>query len=62
MILVKNCPFCGGLHELEVDAEDYAKWQAGALVQNAFPTLSADERELIMTGICPGCWPKEDES
>jgi len=31
-------------------------WQEGALIQNAFPMLDADEREFIMTGITPSEW------
>ena len=42
------------------------KWQGGALITDAFPTLSADDREFIMTGITPEEWnaafpPQEDE-
>lgn len=29
------------------------KWDAGAYVQDAFPTLNAGEREFLMTGITP---------
>jgi hypothetical protein len=28
----------------------YVKWQTGSLVQDAFPSLSAGEREFLMTG------------
>ena len=31
-------------------------WKAGRLAQVALSMLSADERELIMTGIHPDCW------
>ena len=31
-------------------------WNAGLLIQDAFPTLSADEREFIKTGITPEEW------
>ncbi len=29
------------------------KWDAGAYVQDAFPTLNAGQREFLMTGILP---------
>ena len=32
------------------------RWQAGTLVQVAFPSLSADHREFLMTGITPEKW------
>ena len=34
----------------------YNKWKHGTLVQNAFPTLNADEREFILTGCLPKQW------
>ena len=40
-------------------------WARGALVQQAFPTLSPEQRETMITGICPPCyrrlWPKPPE-
>lgn len=57
-IIVTTCPFCGETHEIGVNEFDYWDWQDGALVQNAFPYLSADEREMLISGICPKCWAK----
>lgn len=37
----------------------YKAWAAGALIQDAFPELSDDEREFIMTGITPQEWDAE---
>lgn len=51
-----NCPICGESAELTVSTSAYLDWQMGALIQDAFHMLSADEREQIMTGICPSCW------
>jgi hypothetical protein len=31
-------------------------WQSGMLIQDAFPMLSAGEREFIKTGITPQEW------
>jgi hypothetical protein len=31
-------------------------WFEGALIQDAFPTLSPDDREFIATGITPDEW------
>ena len=52
------CPFCGHAHGVFVNEADYWDWQDGALAQNAFPYLSADDRELLISGICPTCWNK----
>lgn len=54
--IICECPFCGAINTVEVRFEDYLDWQNGGLVQNCFPYLGADERELLMTGICENCW------
>lgn len=54
--VVTYCPFCGEAHEVYVNEADYLDWQDGELAQNAFPYLSADERELLISGICSTCW------
>ena len=58
IITVTNtCPFCGKLHSVEVNDLDFYLWSNGiTLIQEAFPYLSADEREIVKTGICPDCW------
>lgn len=51
------CPFCGKEHEVEINEIDYYAYINGeALIQDAFPYLSADEREMLKTGICGTCW------
>ena len=54
--IVTECPFCGHANFVEVNEDDYFDWQDGELAQNAFPYLSADEREMLISGICPKCW------
>ena len=56
--VVTVCPMCGRANEIEVNEEDYWDWQDGTLAQDAFPYLSADEREMLISGICPTCWDK----
>lgn len=51
-----RCPFCGHANFIEVNENDYLDWEDGELAQNAFPYLSADEREMLISGICPKCW------
>ena len=51
------CCQCGVVHKLRVGLDDLQAWQSGEkLVQEAFPYLSADKRELLLTRICPDCW------
>lgn len=54
--LLSTCKMCGKETTLEVEREDYAKYQAGGLVQSCFPYLNADQRELLISGICPSCF------
>jgi hypothetical protein len=35
---------------------DVEKWMDGALIQDAMPYLNPDERELLISRICPTCW------
>lgn len=56
--VVTTCPFCGRANEVEVNHMDYFDWQDGELAQDAFPYLSANEREMLISGCCPRCWDK----
>ena len=64
VILKPRCPMCGAINTMVVNEANYQKWQNGALTQDAFPYLDADEREMLISGICSDCWNKmfsEDE-
>ena len=50
-----QCPFCGRGHEVEVNEMDYWDWEDGVLAQDAFPYLSATEREQLISHLCPDC-------
>jgi predicted RNA-binding Zn-ribbon protein involved in translation (DUF1610 family) len=54
-ILVMECPFCGKEHIVEVEMEQWLKYQEGELAQNAFPNLSPTKREQIISNLCPEC-------
>ena len=55
-ILSPNCMLCSERSTIEVDRKAYTAWQNGAMAQDAFPTWTADQRELLMTGTHPECW------
>lgn len=65
MLVKTTCPFCGEDNYVQVDAEEYARWANGELIQVAMPNLNENEREMLISGICPWCWDdlfeKEDE-
>lgn len=60
--LTKTSPLTGKDNTMELpltmqEFRDQKKaWKAGTVAQKAFPTLTADEREFIMTGATPQCW------
>jgi hypothetical protein len=42
-----------------VDEDGYVAWkEMGYNIQDALPDLTADERELLMTGTHAHCWEK----
>ena len=60
MIIIETppCPFCQQTSEMEVDELSYHRWKSGALIQDAFRTMSREEREQLKTGFHPKCWNK----
>jgi hypothetical protein len=61
-IITRRSPFTGRIHQMEIpiSPREFAKretlWQTGMLIQDAFPTLDANQREFIKTGITPQEW------
>lgn len=62
VLITKACPFCNRRYQNVFDADAYRKWEQGMNVQDAFPDRSADDREFLITGICPECWDKMDRN
>jgi hypothetical protein len=57
--VTKPCTVCSRTSTLELDADAFEKWRfKGVYVQNAFPAMSADQRELLITGTHGPCWDK----
>jgi hypothetical protein len=45
--------------DLDISEEQYNRWKTtGLLIQDAFPNLSEDDREFILTGITSDEWDK----
>lgn len=51
-----NCHMCDKKHTVEVFEEDFHRWEAGELIQDAMPYLEAGERELLISGTCESCF------
>lgn len=56
VVLTRPCPICKQPSELDVDQDGLLRWKNGELIQNAFPDLTANQRELLNTGFHPDCW------
>jgi hypothetical protein len=50
------CKWCEKSHELELPKSGLNRWKKGELIQDVLPELSADERELLISGTCGKCW------
>ena len=56
IVITSICPICGRLVDTKVELEQYEAYMYGEmLAQDAFPTLSAADRETIISGMCPEC-------
>ena len=56
--ITRTSPFSGkqNTRAISFNIEDYTAWERGELIQNAFPYMSADDREFMKTGITPQEW------
>ncbi len=63
--ITRKSPFTGMVNSLEIDMpedefqERLESWQRGVYIQDAFPMLTAGEREFIKTGITPEDWQSQ---
>ena len=55
-IQTRICPECHKPGWANVKKEDFEKFSNGMHVQNAFPYLGKDLREMFITGLHPDCW------
>lgn len=53
-----TCPMCGKNTVITVTKTQYERYQNGELIQNCFPEMKPEIREMLITGICPECWDK----
>ena len=58
VLITKKSPISGNVNSLDLPITEaqILLWQSGALIQEAFPHLSADQREFLLSGITPEEW------
>lgn len=60
--LSRKCVVCEERHEIELEMtlkeliEAWAKWTAGGLIQDHFADTMLEDREFMMSSICPACF------
>lgn len=57
------CIFCRSIIDVGITEDQYIAWkQSGAHVQDAFPDMSADNREILISGVCGKCFDEATET
>jgi hypothetical protein len=58
-MITKPCIRCGEEQKVEVPEEGYLRWTRGQdTIENAMPQVSADDREILLSAMCPHCWAR----
>lgn len=58
--ITSRCPMCLRTKNIVVNTQAFTEWYEGdKKIQDAFPNLTIDEREALMTGYCGPCWRYE---
>lgn len=63
------CNVCNTRHQTKdpITMEQVKLYEAGALVQDAFPNHSVDDRDILISAlrtkffVCPDCWGDPEE-
>lgn len=58
VVITTYCPQHNDQDAITVPAEHWSAYSEGAHIQDAFPDLSAEQREQIITGICGSCFAR----
>lgn len=52
----RKCNWCKQEYSFDVPLDGMQKWEAGHLIQSAFPEMSGPVREQLLSGTHPHCW------
>ena len=53
-----TCALCGKDETVKVNHEDYEAWKQDTYAQDAFPYLTPEERDVLITHMCISCQEK----
>jgi hypothetical protein len=51
-----TCCICDRTFTLNIPEKEWLAWQNGELIQRAMPSVSDDDRELLITATCGACF------
>lgn len=51
-----TCNMCKTTKVIVVPKDGYKRWISGECIQNAMPSVKAEDRELLISGICGKCF------
>lgn len=57
----EHCVFCNAEVEVALSATQFKQYMGRELLQNIRPMIDIDTREMLISGICPECFPTEEE-
>ena len=55
VVVACRCPLCGKISQVLCEEDAWNAYEAGALAQDAFPTMDLRTRETIISGMCEPC-------
>ncbi len=58
LTIKRTCPYCKKVQTVKVRELEFLSWIKGEKIGKAMPTLTPEEREILISGICPPCWDK----
>jgi hypothetical protein len=57
--ITERCLVCHREVTIEVPEDGYERWQVGLQkIQHAMPSVSAEDRELLISGTCARCFAR----
>ena len=56
IVIERTCRVTGEEFSFDVSIEEWKRWKGGALIQQVWPDMPADHREIIQTGWTPAEW------
>jgi hypothetical protein len=51
-----TCRRCDVAQTITAPVANFIAWENGEYIQDALPTLSAGEREMLISQTCDNCW------